>query len=96
MALTSPPVSKLPPVIFAAEVIVDVALISPPVRMLPTVMLPVALNVVAEITLAPEILPADPLVIILPPVTLPAALIRPPVNTLPPVTLAVTDTTAPK
>ena len=41
--------------------------------------LPVTLSVVPEITFAPEILPPDPEVIILPPVTLPVTLTTVPV-----------------
>ena len=48
--LTSPPVNTLPPVMFAALVIVDVALINPPVKMFPPVMLPLALTVVNAVS----------------------------------------------
>ena len=64
----------LPPVIFAAEVIVDVAEINPPVKILPPVML-----AVTETT-APRWLV---------PVTVPVADIRPLVSKLPLVTLPV-------
>ena len=58
VADTKPPVRTLPPVIFAAEVIVDVTEISPSVKILPPVILPVA--------------DINPPVRKLPPVTLPA------------------------
>ena len=67
--------------------IVLVAEIRPLVNKLPDVVLPVALKVVAEITLAPVILPLVPVDIILPPVMLPVADINPPVRILPPVML---------
>ena len=79
MAETNPPVSKLPPVILAAEVIVLVADINPPVSKLPPMMLP-----------APDSVPPDPAVIRLFPVMLPVAEINPPVKMLPPAILAVT------
>ena len=62
-----------------APVMLPVAEINPAVNKLPPVMLALALTVFAVITLAPAILPPDPL----------------PVIRFPPVTLPVTDTTAP-
>ena len=85
---------KLEPVI-AAPVIAPVAEINPAVRRLPPCTFAVALSVVPEITFAPEILPPDPEVIILPPVMLPVALTTPPVLILPPVMLPDTDTVVP-
>ena len=65
----------------------------PAVVILPAITLPLALNVVAEITLAPEILPPDPAPVTrFPAVMLPAADISPPVRILPPVMLAVVIT----
>ena len=63
------------------------ALTKPPVNKLPDVVLPVALKVVAKITLAPVMLPLVPVDIILPPVMFPVAEINPPVKMLPVVTL---------
>ena len=48
-----------------------VAVINPALVMFPPTILAVALSVVPEITLAPEMLPPDPEVVILPPVMLP-------------------------
>ena len=75
--------------------IVLVAEIRPLVNKLPDVVLPVALKVVAEITLAPVILPLVPVDIILPPVMFPVAEINPPVKMLPDVVLPVTDVDVP-
>jgi hypothetical protein len=76
-------------------VILPVADTKPPVNMLPPVMFAVALSVVLEITLAPEILPPDPEVEIFPKVALPVAETMPPVSTLPPVMLPVADAVPP-
>ena len=64
------------------------ALIRPAVIKLPPYTLPLALKILALMTLAPDKLPPVPVPIIkLPPVTLPVALTAPPVNILPPVML---------
>ena len=60
----------------------------------PPTKLPVALNVVPVITLAPEMLPLGPVVVTLPAITLPVALTvvavtKPEVFKLPPVTLPI-------
>ena len=69
VALTSPPVNTLPPVMLAPLVMVPVAVINPPVNKLPPVMLaPLVMVLVALI---------NPPVSILPPVTLPDPLIVP-------------------
>ena len=109
VTLARPAVNKLPPVMLAELVIVDVADIRPPVKMLPPCMLPLTdttapvwlatftmlVNIpLLAVTLAVALI--CPPVRMLPPVTLAVALTKPPVNKLPPVTLAVTDTTAPK
>jgi hypothetical protein len=70
-------------------VILPAALTCPAVVMLPPTTLAVALSVVLEITFAPEMLPPDPLVLMLPNVPLPVAEINPPVRILPPVMLPV-------
>ena len=77
-----PAVVKLPPVMFAADVMVLVADINPPVSTLPAVRLPV--------------IELNPALIKLPEYKLPVADINPPVKMLPPVTFAVTLTTEPK
>ena len=76
VALINPPVNTLPPVIFAALVIVLVADINPPVNTLPPVMLALA------DTTEPNKLE---------PVTVPVELINPPVSKLPPVILPLAD-----
>ena len=70
--------------------ILPVALTSPTVVIFPPMIFAVALIVVPEITLAPEILPPEPAVLILPNVPLPVALTAPGVYKLPPVILVVT------
>ena len=84
MTLAKPVAKTLLPKIF------PLAVIRPVVLRLPPTTLAVALSVVPEITLAPEILPPDPEVTILPPVILPVALTNPPVNRLPPMVFPVT------
>jgi hypothetical protein len=72
----------------------------PPVKTLPLVIFAVAVNVLADITLAPEILPREPLVVKLPKVAFPVTDKLPPVLILPPalsvpVMLAVPSLTVP-
>jgi hypothetical protein len=65
--------------------------IKPVVVMLPPMILPVAVNMLPLITLAPVMLPPEPdPATMLPPVILPVAVIEPAVDTLPAITLPVT------
>ena len=55
VALIKPAVNKLPPVMLAAEVMVEVALINPAVNKLPPVMLPPVIVPVVDITFDPSV-----------------------------------------
>jgi len=72
-------------------VTLPVALICPVVKILPD-----AVNVTAETTLAPVILPCGPVVVKLAPVTLPVAETIPPVKILPPIILPVPESAPPE